>query len=184
MNSSFFYPASKEILSFSATRMVFIVRDRPDEALEKEKERIVAELCVDLIEKYGWHLGQIKVGEVVPVISQSGWTYPQVDILACGGDTDPTLLINAFPRSEYGRFSDESAAEMFLMADTFKIARPASPVYLIRYTRWRERAILEDRILREKVSVIEYDRFRGFESWDRAGRPVTDVIPSSDTTHA
>ena len=179
MNSLLSYPVCEETLSFSSLRALFLVRDRHDEALRKEKDRIIAQLCVDLIEKYGWRLSQIKIGEAIPVLTSSGWDYPEIDILA-GNGAGPVLLIEALPRDAYAEHYVGAMARLFHAAPVVQKIHPSSPLFLICHTRWIEPGVLEEKVIREKTAVVEYAKFSDLESWDRAGRPATHMIPLSE----
>lgn len=174
-----FYPEAQEFLSFSYARGLLFVRDRRSEESEKEKEKIIAELCVDLIEQYGYRLGQIAVSETVPILAQSGWDYPVVDILVRGDRETPTLLIAASAPDEYEAKRDSSLATLFSLAPIIKTAALSSPLYLIYHTRSHQNKHGEALFL-----VIDYQRTPTLASWDRAGRPSEPDIPRSSPKDA
>jgi type I restriction-modification system DNA methylase subunit len=63
----------------------------------------------------------------------------------------------------------------YIDGQLFRLSRqePARPRFLIYYT-----VELKASALHERVIVIDTERFPDYESWDQAGQPLTDVIPS------
>ena len=174
MNVLFSYPITRELLSFSGMHMPWIIRDARDEALEKETERIVAELCVDIIERYGYRLADIMVGELVPIVTPAGWDYPEIDILVRGDAKTPTLVIEAVPADHYATDQNRILAKLFAIAPAIRHSIPSSPLYLVLYTRGH---ISASAGMQEMALVIDYDKTPGFEAWIHAGSPAFYEIP-------
>ena len=170
------YSHRKEPFYFSfQSRAIWILRDAMyDEHAEhrKEKEHIIAELCVDLIDHYGWYLANIHIGELVPVVSQEGWSYPEVDILLTDGTGRPSTLIKVAPRENYAEGLADAAQELFLLAHALRLELSASPLSLVYCTRWHENGGTK-----EQVITIDYSRFKSFAAWAEAGRPSSDTLP-------
>ena len=170
------YSHAKEAFYFSFhRRAVWMLRDSASEAhtqYKKEKEHIIAELCVDLIDRCGWHLANIHIGELVPVVSQAGWSYPEVDILLTDGTGRPCTLIKVAPREHYGDGLTDAIQELFLLAHALHLDRSASPLSLVYTTRWHEKDTVKEQIL-----SIDYSRFTTYAVWDAAGRPSSDILP-------
>lgn len=176
MESATYYSHRKEPFYFSFTaRATWILRDLPSPwqtEYRREKERIIAELCVDLIDRCGWYLSNIHIGELIPVISQSGWSYPEADILLTDGGGRPCTLIKVVPSEAYERELPEAIHELFLLAHALRLEQSISPLSLVYCTRWREKNSPHERIV-----TIDYSRFETFGAWDAAGRQAGDSLP-------
>ena len=137
----------------------------------REKERIIAEFCVDLIDKYHYRLSQLHIRELIPIVSQEGWRYPEADILVEGTDGNPRLLIKALGHAGYEESLTAGIEELLLLARAIP-SRKTTPLFVIAYTRW-----YEEHRLNEKYIVINSSMFPTIESWTGAGRPVEENIP-------
>ncbi len=171
------YSHAKEAFYFSFhTRAIWILRDSLSALhaeYKKEKEHIIAELCVDLIDRYGWRLANIHIGELVPVVAQAGWSYPEVDVLLTDGTGRPCTLIKVSPRAIYETDLAEAVQELFLLAHALRLERSGSPLSLVYCTRWHD----EDHSIKESVITIDYARFKTASSWEDAGRPSASAFP-------
>ena len=170
------YSHRKEPFYFSFQgRAVWILRDAMSDAhaeYRKEKEHIIAELCVELIDRFGWYLSNIHIGELVPVVSQEGWSYPEADILLTDGSGRPCTIIKVAPRENYAGEMAGSVQELFLLAHALRLDASASPKTLVYCTRWHENGATKERVI-----AIDYARFQTFAAWDSAGRPSSDALP-------
>ncbi|MEK7541274.1 MAG: hypothetical protein AAB533_00260 [Patescibacteria group bacterium] len=159
---------------FSRRAPYLVLRDagitEADDA-HREHERIVAQLCVDLIERYQYRLSQLHVRELIPIVSQEGWKYPEVDLLIEGKDGNPRLLIKAFPRAQYEASLDAGIDELFFLARAIP-SRRTTPLFIVPYTRWYER-----RAVREEYLVINASVFPTKEAWIAAGKALEHAIP-------
>ena len=170
------YSHRKDPFYFSfQSRAVWILRDADSDAhaeYRKGKEHIIAELCVELIDQCGWHLSNIHIGELVPVVSQDGWSYPEADILLTDGTGRPCTLIKVSPRENYAAETAASLQELFLLAHALRLEASASSQTLVYCTRWHENGATKERVI-----SIDYGRFQSFESWDSASRPSSATLP-------
>ena len=156
-------------------RAIWILRDSDSDAhalYRKEKEHIIAELCVELIDRCGWHLSNIHIGELVPVVSQDGWSYPEADILLTDGAGRPCTLIKVAPRENFDAETVASLQELFLLAHALRLDASESPKTLVYCTRWHEGIATKERVI-----AIDYGRFQSYASWDSAARPSSDTLP-------
>lgn len=176
MESATYYSHRREPFYFSSTaRAIWILHDSPSPwqtEYRREKERIIAELCVDLIDRCGWYLSNIHIGELIPVISQSGWRYPEADILLTDGSGRPCSLIKVVPPKAYEQELPEAIRELFLLAHALRLEQSISPLSLVYCTRWHEKDSIKERVI-----TIDYLRFETFEGWDAAGRIAGDSLP-------
>lgn len=166
---------NEQFFVFSRRAPYMVLRDARDElwdASRKEKERVIAEFCVDLIEKYHYRLAHLHVQELIPIVSQSGWQYPEADILVEGAGGNPRLIIKAFPHKKYHEGLVAGIEELFLLARAIP-SRKTTPLFIIPYTRWHDTS----RELREEFLVINTSIFPTSESWIAAGRPTESQIP-------
>lgn len=167
---------AKEVFYFSfQARGIWVLRDSASPLHvrhKKEKEHIIAELCVDLIDRYGWRLANIHIGELIPVVSQAGWSYPEVDMLLTDTTGRPCTLIKVAPRETYESDLTVAVEELFLLAHALRLDRSLSPLYLAYCTRWHEKSAIKERVI-----TIDYIRFKSFALWDEARRPFSDSLP-------
>lgn len=165
----------EQFFVFSRRAPYMVLRDMGDEQAEadrRERDRIVAQFCVDLIERYGYRLSQLHVRELIPIVSQEGWQYPEADLLIEGADGNPRLLVKAFSAERYGEGLETGLSELFLLARAIP-SRRTTPLFIIAYTRWTER-----RATREKFLVINASAYPSMDVWIAAGRPAERAIPS------
>jgi type I restriction-modification system DNA methylase subunit len=85
------------------------------------------------------------------------------------GSRDAFLFIECKAPSKY----DDDLK--YIDGQLFRLSRqePERPRFLVYYT-----VDLRASALRERVIVIDTDRFPDYESWDQSGQPLADVIPS------
>lgn len=165
----------EQFFVFSRRAPYMVLRDMGDEqadAKRYERDRIVAQLCVDLLERNGYRLSQLHVRELIPIVSQEGWQYPEADLLIEGRDGNPRLLVKALVPQQYSVSLDAGLAELFLLARAIP-SRRTTPLFIIAYTRWHER-----QRTREKFLVINASAYASMDAWIAAGRPVETAIPS------
>mgnify|MGYP001594953854 CR=1 FL=1 len=164
----------EQFFVFSRRAPYMVLRDTGDDAADAdrhERDRMVAQLCVDLIERYGYRLSQLHVRELVPIVSQEGWQYPEADLLIEGNGGNPRLLVKAMTSQQYETALETGIAELFLLARAIP-SRRTTPLFIIPYTRRRER-----RATREKFLVINAAAYGSMDAWIAAGRPTESAIP-------
>lgn len=169
-----YFRVNEQFFVFSRRAPYMVLRDVGTEVwsdAHRERERIIAELCVDLIDKYHYRLSHLHIRELIPIVSQEGWKYPEADILVEGPDGNPRLLVKAMGRSEYEDHLMTGVEELLMLARAIP-SRKTTPLFAIAYTRWYEK-----HRLKEKYTVINSSVFPTPESWIGAGKPVEDTIP-------
>ena len=169
---------NEQFFVFSRRAPHMILRDARDQMWDdarKEKERIIAVLCVDLIEKYHYRLGQLHVQELIPIVSGAGWQYPEADVLVEGAHTNPRLIVKAIPHDRYHEELIAAIEELFLLARAIP-SRKTAPLYIIPYTRWYDEAGKN----KTESMVINASVFPTSESWIAAGRPLEVDIPPQE----
>ena len=172
MKPSLQYSRLTEELFFVFRETQYIIRDRSTMRGEdgKEKESIIAELCVDLIEKYGYHLGNIRIKEFVPVLSPNGVSYPEIDILLADNAGNPMLLVEVLPHKEYVFRRNLAIQKLFSLIDAVGFA--SSSPSLMCYTRWHE-----DGLIKENKAVVDTRRFPTYDTWQSSGFAYETKIP-------
>ena len=172
MKTSIRYSRVTEELFFVFCETHSIVRDRSAVRGEddKEKESIIAELCVDLIEKYGYRLGNIRVKEFVPVVSPNGVSYSEIDILLTDNAENPMLLVEVLPHKEYVFRRNLAIQQLFSL--TGAIGSASSPLWLMCYTRWHENGYIK-----ENKAVVDTRRFPTYEAWESSDFECETEIP-------
>lgn len=171
---------NEQFFVFSRRAPHMILRDARDEIWDearKEKEHIIAQLSVDMIEKYHYRLGHLHVQELIPIVSQSGWQYPEADILVEGHGGNPRLIIKALPHAAYHEGLAAGIEELFLLARAIP-SRKTTPLFIIPYTRWQNAS--GEGTTREEFLVINASIFPTSDAWIRAGRPTESQIPSHE----
>jgi len=171
---------NEQFFVFSRQAPHMVLRDARNEVWDdarKEKERIIAVLCVDLIEKYHYRLPHLHVQELIPIVSGAGWQYPEADILVEGIGGNPRLIIKAIPHDTYHADLVAGIEELFLLARAIP-SRKTMPLYIIPYTRWYDAA----HETKEEFIVINTSIFPTSESWIAAGRPTESGIPPREET--
>lgn len=169
---------NEQFFVFSRRAPHMVLRDARDEMWDetrKEKERVIAEFCVDLIEKYHYRLSHLHVQELIPIVSQNGWQYPEADVLVDGAGGNSRLIIKAFPHEKYHEGLVAGIEELFMLARAIP-SRKTTPLYIIPYTRWYDTAGKT----REEFLVINTSIFATSEAWIAAGRPTEESIPLRD----
>ena len=172
MKTSIRYSGMTEELFFVFRETQYISRDRSTMHSEdnKEKESIIAELCVDLIEKYGYHLGNIRIKEFVPVLSPKGVSYHEIDILITDNAENPMLLVEVLPHKEYIFHRNLAIQKLFSLAAA--VGSVSSSPSLVCYTRWRE-----DGLIKQNKAVVDTRRFPTYEAWQSSGFEYETEIP-------
>lgn|GEM_PF-2124904 len=166
---------NEQFFVFSRHAPHMVLRDARDELWDetrKEKERIIAALCVDLIEKYRYRLAHLHVQELIPIVSNTGWQYPEADVLVEGYGGNSRLIIKAIPHEKYHAGLVAGIEELFLLARAIP-SRKTTPLYIIPYTRWYDAG----GETKEEFLVINASIFPTSEAWIGAGRPTEETIP-------
>lgn len=118
---------NEQFFIFSRHAPHMVLRDARDEMWDdtrKEKERVIAEFCVDLIEKYHYRLAHLHVQELIPIVSQGGWQYPEADVLVEGYGGNPRLIVKAFPHEKYHAGLVAGMEELFCSHEQSLRAKP------------------------------------------------------------
>ena len=172
MKTSIQYSRVAEELFFVFRETQYIVRDRSTMRGEddKEKESIIAELCVDLIEKYGYRLDNIHIKEFVPVVSPKGVSYSEIDILLTDNAEHPMLLVEVLPHKEYIFRRNLAIQKLFSVAPV--VGSPVSSLSLMCYTRWHENGYIK-----ENKAVVDTRRFPTYEAWESSDFECETEIP-------
>lgn len=169
-----YFRVREQFFVFSRRAPYMVLRDAATDVwsdAHREKERIIAEFCVDLIDKYYYRLFQLHIRELIPIVSQEGWKYPEADILVEGTGGNPRLLVKALGCAEYEENLSAGIEELFLLARAIP-SRKTTPLFIVAYTRWYEK-----HRTKEKYTVINSSIFPTSESWIAAGRPTEEAIP-------
>lgn len=165
---------NEQFFVFSRRAPYMVLRDAAngeEDQARRTRDRIVAQLCVDLIERYGYRLSELHVRELIPIVSQEGWKYPEVDLLIEGKEGNPRLLIKALTPESFTTELETHIAELFMLARAIP-SRRTTPLFIIAYTRQRER-----KGVGEKILVIDASAYPSMDAWIAAGRPETEEIP-------
>ena len=137
---------------------------------DKEKESIVAGLCVDLIEKYGYRLANIQVKKLLPFVAEKKLSYTEIDIVVTNKTENPVLLVEILPHEEYEFRLHLAMQKLFSVAHA--IGRDSPLLFLMCYTRWHE-----GELRKESISVVDTRRFPTYELWQSSGFACETEIP-------
>lgn len=170
MNSPSLYPTAKE--TFSLFPFNVIIRDAHDYTLKQERERVIAQLCIELIEHYGYQSHQILINEFIPIPSVSGKTYLECDVMVNDGNQKVLLIKTGAPK-EYDRGYESAFNHLFQLGRAYQgKEKDISEIYLIYYTRMPDHGSISSRCM-----TIDFSRYSDVASWSRASKPTSSEIP-------
>ena len=137
---------------------------------DREKESIIAGLCVDLIEKYEYRLANIQVKELLPFVAEKKLSYTEIDIVVTNKTENPALLVEVLPHEEYEFRLHLAMQKLFSVAHA--IGRDSPLLFLVCYTRWHENGFIK-----EKIAIVDTRRFPTYELWQSSGFACETEIP-------
>ena len=137
---------------------------------DREKESIIAGLCVDLIERYGYRLANIQVKELLPFVAEKKLSYTEIDIMVTDKTENPVLLVEVLPHEEYEFRLHLAMQKLFSVAHA--IGHDSPLLSLMCYTRWHE-----GELRKESISVVDTRRFPTYELWQSSGFACETEIP-------
>lgn len=141
------------------------------EKLNCSRDLIVAQLYVELIEKYGYPIGSIKIGTYVKIGQGNLGGFIEADVLADGGNSGGNLLFAVSDFENYEKNEKLKVQELFVLAQGLKKTKQKID-FLIYFSR---RYSTES--LKEKIKVIDAKKFPTFSAWQKAGNPFERKIP-------
>ena len=130
-----------------------------------EKERIGAELCVDLVERYGYPLMGITVAETVAVVASSGsLEYLEADILALGEKGVPLLIVEVVAPGAYLNEREAALKKLFRIGGTLAETADVPCMYLVYYTHTRVGDVFN-----RNCTIVDYACYQTYTAWREAG---------------
>jgi len=136
-----------------------------------ENEYIKALLYVELIEKYKYPLRNIELCKYIRVNGGEGKKYIEADIVFRDDDKNAEMIFEVTSFHEYEKNRDRIARDLFDMAEVMNWEGKLK--YLVCYSRSNE-----NDVLKERISVIDYKKYKNFASWKKAGMPMENKIPA------
>lgn len=136
----------------------------------REDEYIKSLLYVELIEKYRYPLNLVELGRYVRTNGGERKRYIEVDIMVNDKNRDAEIIFEVTAFSDYEKSRDKIIQDLFDIAEVVNWGGKLKQ--LVYYSRTRE-----NDILREKVMVIDYKKYKNFASWKKAGIPAGKEIP-------
>lgn len=137
------------------------------------RERVIGELCIDLLDKYGYPGGSVQIGESIAVRTPQGMTFMPIDILVKNQDGSPLLIIEAAAQDGYTAGYETAIQKLFTLAKTLH-TNAAAPLFLIYHTHWHKNGKLEG-----KHAIIDYRAYPDFVTWRAKGRPRQPDFPKN-----
>lgn len=163
------YPITEE--TFSLFPFDVIIRDAANDALKQERERVITQLCIELIEHYKYQSHQILINELITIASVSGNMYVECDVMVSNGDN--VLIIKAVAPEEYDRGYESALNHLFRLGRAYQAREKTTPpIYLIYYTRTQDHGNIHAR-----CTTIDFSQYPGMASWSHASKPVSSDIP-------
>ena len=138
-----------------------------------DREGVIGELCVDLVEKYGYKERLIETDASVPIETPHGSMFVSIDILVRTPEGSPLLIIEVAAEDTYELGYETAIHKLFALARNIT-RNPASPLFLIYHTHWHANGKLKGR-----HTIIDYRLFPDFEIWKNASFPGRPEIPNN-----
>ena len=172
MNPSSLYPFAEETFSFFPFDV--IIRDAPNDALKQERERVIAHLCVELIEHYGYQSHQILLGELITIPSVSGKTYSECDVMV-RDEHNNILLIQVETPADYDCGRESALNHLFKLGRAYQgKEKNISQLHLVYYTH-----IPNYKDGYAHCITIDFLQYPDLISWLQASKPTSSEIPSA-----
>ncbi|MBI3420445.1 MAG: hypothetical protein HY006_00085 [Candidatus Sungbacteria bacterium] len=180
---TFYQETSEELIATASMDTGFFLLHRQGQASilgeprrfsdpwHKERETIVAELCVELIAKYGYASTLLEPDATLALETKNGMQYHNVDLLVRNEDGAPILMFAVVPPAEYDQSREQVIGGLFRIAENLS-AREQLPLFLVYYTQWHQAEAT-----RIRTQVIMYPQFATYEAWKSTGAPYSTTIP-------
>ncbi len=139
-----------------------------EEAINKinsSQKLLIAQLYVELIEKYHYPLNSIKLGALVRIGKEQSNHFIEADILVRGEDKNANLIFAVSEFENYEKNKEEKIKELFELAREFEKTNQKIS-FLIYFSRKYEK----DK-LKEKIIVINREKFETINLWKKKGMP-------------
>lgn len=170
MNSSFSYSIAEE--TFSLFPFDVTIRDAPRDVFGQERQRIIAKLCIELIEHYGYQPHQILFNELIAIPSVSGKTYLECEVMVVDEDKKVLLIATATPEED-DRERESAVRRLFQLGRAYQgKEKNIFEIYLIYYTHTSDHGNEDSR-----CTTIDFSRYQDLISWSRASKPASSDIP-------
>jgi len=178
------YKTDKELIELGVKKGLFEIRgdkitykpkspEAKSDNFEDPEEKVRAALYVELVEKYKYPPEQIdKPDKYIKIGHPDKKTDVKIDLLV-KKDGNPFMLFE-LKGSEYDYEKD---MESSIKTQLFNVAPVLDPKgkylkYLIYYTRFTEEGELK-----EKITTIDYTKYKTWDDWEADGRPNLMLIP-------
>lgn len=139
----------------------------------KEEGYIKSLLHVELIEKYNYPFNLIELGKYVQIGGERK-RYTEADIIVKDRFGNVKIVFEVAPFGDYEKNRDRVTKDLFDLAVNFsRINEPGrSPEQLVYFSQTRKNGGVK-----EKILVIDFDKFKSFSAWEKAGKPAGRKIP-------
>lgn len=165
----------KNYFKISDDKITYLSQKFTDNITDPEEE-VRAGLYFDLIEKYGYkndpEIIDLEFNRVIghPYKKNSS----RLDLIIYRPDKTPFAIFELKSEEDYDKyFEDSIKTQLFERAANEDKGRGVLK-YLIYYTRY-----YEDGQLTEKFETIDYNEYKDWDSWEKAGRPNLRRIPKN-----
>ena len=139
-----------------------------------DRERVIGELCIDLVDSYGYSASAIQIGESVAVQLPEGSTFLPVDILVTNPRGESLLIIETAAEDLYERGYNTAIRKLFTLGKTL-YRNQNSPLFLVYHTHRHENGRFVSR-----HTIIDFRAYPDMKSWQSAGSPGRRDIPKND----
>lgn len=158
---------------------VLILRDTRSvtyQALMPEKDRLIAELCVALIEDYGYAMTDIQARNMIRIDGYDGnRMYVEADIMVRGSEKTPSLIVEVLDAKHHVDSMREKAWQKLFSIGSALQNEINGSLFLVvcEYAPNQHRADAQ-------CSAVNFRAFPDFEQWKNAGKPHVKIIPRAD----
>lgn len=162
----------QKILFVCDNDQVVYSSERAIDRINSRQNLVVAQLYVELIEKYDYPIDSIKIGAYVKIGEKNSKRFIEADILVYGRNFQSNLL---FAVSEFENFEKNEklkVGELFDLAHELKKTSQKIS-HLIYFSRKYSKGSLK-----QKIKVINGKKFGNLKAWQKAGCPFEKTIPS------
>lgn len=178
------YKNDKELIEIGVKKGLFEIRgdkitykpkspEAKSDNFEDPEEKVRAALYVELVEKYKYPPEQIdKPDKFIKIGHPDKKTDVKIDLLIKKNEHPFMLFELKGSEYDYGKDMDSS-----IKTQLFNVAPVLDPKgkylkYLAYYTRFTE-----DGELKEKITTIDYTKYKTWDDWEEDGRPNLMLIP-------
>lgn len=160
------------VLREDFNKVVYSTDDAVDK-INRKRDLIKSQLFVELIDKFNYPLECVSLGRYIKVGQLESKQYIEADILVNKQKKGYNLLFSVATFENFKKCLELKVKELFEMATSLENSGESID-YLIYFSRNYEKDLA-----REKIIRVDFNKFKSFKEWDKAGRPSGRSIPEA-----